>query len=168
MRDLGTRALLFAVAILIGASCSAGSTDASLGDRSAKEGKADGPTIRPGKWQARRTVTRTQGSRTDTVTWCVTREQALDLPMAMVGGGECRKTSESKNDGVLAWTIECQTPGRGARAFNKGQLRGGGDRASLDMETTTFIGAESVTSRTVWEGKRIGDCDREPAHGDPR
>jgi hypothetical protein len=152
MYRIGCQATLPVMAVLVALSvlsCSTSCRAKSPGDEVTSVAVSGGPSIKPGKWKAKRTMSSAGGDpRTED-----------NLPRMMAGGGECVTLSQSHSGDKLTWSIECQMPNNGPKSYNKGQLVAKGDKASFEMEATTVLGAQSLTSRTSWEGKRVGDCD---------
>ncbi len=127
---------------------------------------ADGPSIKPGKWEFTTTVNfpMMPEPKVTTETKCVTEEEASGDPLAaMVEEARCTVLNKKVDGNSVEFEIECEGD-MGMKSRGKGKFTADGTTASGTMEMTvemTKMGGKSMKMTQSWEGKRIGDCEQQ-------
>jgi hypothetical protein len=119
---------------------------------------AEGPTLKPGKWEFVTTskMPMLPEPRTETSTECITEEDA-DPAKHLVDEEDCTLKERKTQGDTLKWTVECRTD-EGSMSGN-GHLTANGTTANGGMEMKVSAEGMEMTIETDWKGKRIGDCD---------
>jgi len=129
--------------------------------------KAEGPDIKPGKWEITTTATMpmTPEAKITTQTECITLEDASDPLAAIIEKSTCKVLNKKQNGNTLEFEVECDG-GMGMKMNGKGQFTANGTTASGKMEMTMNMpqnvpqmGGQSMKMTQEWKGRRIGDCD---------
>lgn len=122
----------------------------------ARTALADGPTMKPGKWETKTVQTNslTQKENVKTATECV-KEDKNPLE-AIAEAGKCKITNKEVKGQSVSWDMEC---GGAGKATGKGSFTADGSSGEGTIEMTMMLGDKSMTAKNVWSGKRIGDCD---------
>ena len=118
------------------------------------------PRIKPGKWEFMTTTTMPMmpQPQTRTNTECITEEQADPLK-EMTGDSSCTIKDKSVTGSTLKWKMSCKDPHGGAAMDGSGELTSQDNTVEGAMEMTMQMGGQSMTLKTAWKGKRLGDCD---------
>ena len=133
----------------------------------AKAVLAEGPNIKPGKWEIKTTVTMPMmpEPKVTTLTECITPEEASDPLAAIMEEGTCKVFNKEESGNTLKFELECEGE-MGMKMTGKGHFTANGTTASGKMEITMNMpqnmpqmGGQSMTMTQEWEGRRIGDCD---------
>lgn len=134
----------------------------------AKVVMAEGPDLKPGKWEFTTTVTMPMmpEAKVTTQTECITPEEANSDPLAaMIEEGTCKVLNKEEHGNTIEFEVECQGE-MGMKSRGKGYFTANGTTASGKMEVTMNIpqnipqmGGQSMKMTQEWEGRRIGDCD---------
>ncbi len=127
---------------------------------------AEGPNLKPGKWEIKTTVTMPMmpEAKVTTQTECITPEEASDPLAAIIEEGTCKVLNKEENGNTLEFELECEGE-MGMKMNGKGHFTANGTTASGKMEMTMNMqqmggqGSQSMKMTQEWEGKRIGDCD---------
>jgi Protein of unknown function (DUF3617) len=127
---------------------------------------AEGPDIKPGKWEFTTTVTMPMmpEAKVTTQTECVTLEEASDPLAAIIEEGTCKVLNKEESGNTLKFELECEGE-MDMKMRGKGHFTANGTTASGKMEMTMNMqqmggqGSQSMKMTQEWEGKRIGDCD---------
>ncbi len=129
--------------------------------------RAEGPNIKPGKWEIKTTATMPMmpEAKVTTQTECITPEEASDPLAAIIEEGTCKVLNKEENGNTLEFEVECEGE-MGMKMNGKGLFTANGTTASGNMEMTMNMpanmpqmGGQSMKMTQEWEGKRIGDCD---------
>ncbi len=128
---------------------------------------AEGPNIKPGKWEIKTTVNMPMmpEAKVTTQTECVTPEEASDPLAAIMEEGICKVLNKKESSNTIEFEVECEGD-MGMKMNGKGRFTANGTTASGNMEMTMNMpanmpqmGGQSMKMTQEWEGKRIGDCD---------
>ena len=125
---------------------------------------AEGPDLKPGKWEITTTVTMPMmpEAKVMTKTECITAEQAdSGLLAAIVEDGTCKVLNKEESGNTIEFEVECGGD-MDMKMRGKGYFTANGTTASGKMEMTMNIpqmGGQSTKMTQEWEGKRIGNCD---------
>lgn len=127
---------------------------------------AEGPNLKPGKWEIKTTVTMPMmpEAKVTTQTECVTLEEASDPLAAIIEEGTCKVLNKEESGNTLKFELECEGE-MDMKMRGKGHFTANGTTASGKMEMTMNMqqmggqGSQSMKMTQEWEGKRIGDCD---------
>ncbi len=132
----------------------------------AKAVLAEGPNIKPGKWEIKTTVTMPMmpEANVTTQTECITLEEASDPLAAIIKESTCKVLNKEESGNTLTFELECDG-GMGNKMRGNGYFTADGTTASGKMEMTMNMpqmgdqGGQSMNMTQEWEGKRIGDCN---------
>jgi hypothetical protein len=132
----------------------------------AKAVLAEGPDIKPGKWEIKTTVTMPMmpEAKVTTQTKCVTPEEASDPLAAILKEGNCKVLNKKESGNTIEFEVECDG-GMDRKMNGKGHFTANRTTASGKMEMTMNMpqmgdqGGQSMKITQEWEGKRIGNCD---------
>ena len=128
---------------------------------------ADGPNIKPGKWEIKTTVTMPMmpEAKVTTQTECITPEEASDPLAAIIEESTCKVLNKEENGNTLEFELECEGE-MGMKMNGKGHFTANGTTASGKMEMTMNMpqnipqmDGQSMKMIQEWKGRRIGDCD---------
>ena len=128
---------------------------------------AEGPDIKPGKWEIKTTVTMPMmpEAKVTTQTECITPEEASDPLAAIIEEGTCKVLSKEESGNTLKFELECEGE-MDMKMNGNGHFTANGTTASGKMEMTMNMpqdipqmGGQSMKTTQEWEGKRIGNCD---------
>lgn len=124
---------------------------------------AEGPNLKPGKWEIKTTVTMPMmpEANVTTQTECITLEEASDPLAAIMKEGNCKVLNKKESGNTIEFEVECDG-GMGMKMNGKGHFTSNGTTASGKMEMTMNMpqmDGQSMKMTQEWEGKRIGDCD---------
>lgn len=133
---------------------------------------ADGPDLKPGKWEfeSKSVMPMSAEPRTRTETKCITSEEAKADPLAAIVEEErCKVLSQTRTDDSIIFEIECDGDAKmKMKMRGKGSFTASGDTASGRMDMTMNMPpmpnmppqmAGTMTMTQTWTGKRLGDCD---------
>ena len=132
----------------------------------AKAVLAEGPDIKPGKWEIKTTVTMPMmpEANVTTQTKCVTLEEASNPLAAILKEGNCKVLNKKESGNPIEFEVECDG-GMDMKMNGKGHFTANNTTASGKMEMTMNMpqmgdqGGQSMKITQEWEGKRIGNCD---------
>lgn len=115
--------------------------------------------VKAGKWQVTSTTSMPMmpEPQTMTETECITEEQTDPLAM-MKENQACTIKDRSMSGDTVTWKMECPVDG-GSPAVAEGKMTGSGEAISGEMQMKMQMGDQSMTVKTSWKGKRLGDCD---------
>ncbi len=125
---------------------------------------AEGPDLKPGKWEFTTTITMPMmpEAKVTTNTVCITAEQANSDPLAaMIEDGACKVLRKEENGNTIEVEVECDGD-MDMKMRGNGSFTANGTTASGKMEMTMNMpqmGGQSMMMTQEWEGKRVGDCD---------
>jgi len=121
---------------------------------------ADGPTLKPGKWEFTTTteVPMLPEPKTTTKTECVKEEQTDPLA-AFSKTEDCEVTERSIDGNSMKWKVECGKGGDSPKVNGSGELSAGDAEVEGKMEMVSNIGGQEMKFKSSWKGKRLGDCD---------
>jgi hypothetical protein len=118
----------------------------------------DTVTITPGLWESTVTIESSfmPAMPPQTTQECV-QKSTYDIRNMLRDQGECRITETSLSGAALRWKMSCRTAG-GPQANGQGEVVSHGDRIEGNMTMDMSMQGQSITLKTIWTGKRIGDC----------
>jgi hypothetical protein len=125
---------------------------------------AEGPDIKPGKWEITTTVTMPMmpEAKVMTMTKCVTAEEVNSgFLAAMIEDDICKVLNKEETGNTIKFEVECDG-GMDVKMRGNGSFTTKGTTASGKMEMTMNIpqmGGQSTKMTQEWESKRIGNCD---------
>ena len=125
---------------------------------------AEGPDIKPGKWEFTTTVTMPMmpEAKVMTMTKCITAEEVNSgLLAAMIEDVACKVLNKEESGNTIKFEVECDG-GMDMKMRGNGYFTAKGTTASGKMEMTMNIpemGGQSTKMTQEWESKRIGNCD---------
>ncbi len=127
---------------------------------------AEGPNIKPGKWEIKTTVTMSMmpEAKVTTQTECITPEEASDPLASIMEESTCKVLNKEESGNTLKFEVECEGE-MGMKMNGKGRFTASGTTASGNMEMTMNMpqmGDQAIQNMKMtqeWEGKRIGNCD---------
>jgi hypothetical protein len=119
---------------------------------------ADLVTVTPGMWESTVTIESSfmPSMPPQTTQECV-RESVYDIKKMLRDQGDCRITDTSVTGSTLRWTMACDTEG-GPNASGRGEVTSHGDRVEGNMSMKMSVQGQTMDMKTVWTGKRLGDC----------
>ena len=131
---------------------------------------AEGPNLKPGKWEFKTTsiIPMMPDPQIMTNTKCITAEDASRDPLAaMVEEGKCRVLNKEENGNTIEFEVECDGD-LDMKMRGNGHFTADGTTASGKMVMTmdmpqmggqNMMSGQSMKITHEWEGKRTGDCD---------
>ena len=116
---------------------------------------AEGPTLKPGKWEVTTVSSSSMAKpRTTSQTECVKEDKD---PLDFIMEADTCKVTDKKVEGyTVSWKMECgENPvGKGSGTFTADGTTGEG---VLEMDFT--VKDKDIHVKNTWKGKRVGDCD---------
>ena len=128
---------------------------------------AEGPKVKPGKWEIKTTVTMPMmpEAKVTTQTECITPEEASDPLASIMEEGTCKVLNKKESGNTIEFEVECEGD-MGMKMNGNGSFTANGTTASGNMEMTMNMpqdmpqmGGQSMKMTQEWEGKWIGNCD---------
>ena len=131
---------------------------------------ADGPQLKPGKWEFTVTLTMPMMPDPQTITNvdCITEDQAGKDPLAaLVEQGQCEVVDSTVQGNRMDFEVTCQAD-KGITSNGKGYFITEGDTATGKMEVTMSMPemadlpnmkGKEMKMEQAWDGRRLGDCD---------
>ena len=131
---------------------------------------ADGPQMKPGKWEFTSTISIPMMPEPQTITNvdCITEEESKKDPLAaVVEQGHCQVVNRQVAGSRIDFEVACQAD-KGITSTGKGYFTITGDTATGKMEVIMNMPempdlpnmkGQEMKMEQSWEGRRIGDCD---------
>jgi hypothetical protein len=116
--------------------------------------------VNPGKWQITSTTEMSMmpQPQTKTSTECLKEKTADEVLEALTQEDICKIKDHSENGATLKWSMECQ--GEGSPPMKaSGELTSTGDTLNGVMNASMEMKGQKMTFKTMWKGKRLGECD---------
>lgn len=117
---------------------------------------AEGPTLKPGKWEVTTVSQSSMGKpKTASLTECVKEDKdPLDIIME---SNTCKISDRSVTGYTVTWKMECgdENPAKGGGTFTADGNSGEGV-----IEMDFVVQGMQIHVKNTWKGKRLGDCDQ--------